>query len=322
MRWNEWYDSKMPLIAACAYDLSLQHPAPWKVSIFKVFIALLFYAFFIAFGYLVNDYSDREVDSRAGKVRVVQSLSDCKAITILVSLFIGGWLALLPYWGDGVQLFGVVSFAYVANVSYSLPPLRLKERGLIGLVCAAVAQRVLPVLIIGIIWQDFHVEIIGWAAIGLLVGIRYILIHQFEDMASDKISGVKNFVSKRPTIIPVLMWVVFISELFFLLGLVYAISQREPLFTWIACLITIYLISYLSLYRTYIGKFDLFSYVYVPLEDVYSIFLPVSLLVLLIKADPLWALLLPIEFLWKYRCIRQYMALPARWITSKFSYSR
>lgn len=105
LRWNEWYDSKMPLIAAYAYDLSLRHPAPWRVSVFKVFIALFFYVLFIAFGYLLNDYSDREVDIRAGKVRVIQSLSNGISIIILTVLFIGGWLVLLPFWKVGIPLF-------------------------------------------------------------------------------------------------------------------------------------------------------------------------------------------------------------------------
>ena len=322
VRWNEWYDSKLPLVAACAYYLSLLHPAPWITSFKKVLISLLFYAFFISFGYLINDYCDRDLDQKAGKVREIHSLSNRVVLILLVLLFAFGWIILIPFWNLGFPLFIMVFISYLISIFYSLPPVRLKERGFLGLLGASIAQRFLPILVMGLIWQDLHIEIIIWALIGFLVGMRYILIHQYEDLAADKTTGVQTFASRRLTFIPILMRIIFICELIALFGIIYLVSKRDILFIWIIGFVALYLVGYFFLYRKYIGRPGLLSFVYVPLEAIYSIFLPISLLVLLIKINPLWALLLPIEVIWKYNCICQYMALPARWLFSKFTLSR
>lgn len=322
LRWNEWYDSKLPLITACAYELSLRRPMGFGASTFKMFTALLFYASFVGFGYLLNDYCDWEVDCKAGKRRGIHSLSKGTAVAILVGLFVGGWLALLPYREAGLQLAIILGFSYLVNISYSLRPLRLKERGLAGLISASVAQRALPILVFGIIWKDLGWAVLGWSTLGFLVGLRYILIHQQEDLLTDRESGVKTFASKHLAILPALMRIIFVSEIFDLLGVLISIAFQNPLFYYYIGLVGLYLIGYLTLYNRYIGKPSLFSYVYVPLEEVYSILLPIGLLLLLIKVQPLWALFLPVEIAWKRRCIKQYMTLPYKWFTRKFLYKK
>jgi 4-hydroxybenzoate polyprenyltransferase len=77
---------------------------------------------------------------------------------------------------------------------YSLRPLRLKERGLLGVLAAATAQRVAPGLVaVGV----FHAATPGvWlflAAVGLH-GVRYILFHQLADAWNDFWTGVQTFV--------------------------------------------------------------------------------------------------------------------------------
>ena len=73
IRLSEWYDSKVPLMLGALmyfYYLDMQQ---YSAEQFLVrFIAYMLYiSMFLAFSYVINDFSDIEVDRKAGKHKPV-----------------------------------------------------------------------------------------------------------------------------------------------------------------------------------------------------------------------------------------------------------
>jgi len=96
---------------------------------------------------LTNDLTDREADLAAGKVRVMSLLPVGAGILIASALFGLGMLNLILA-GGGPGALGAYLAAAVLGVLYSVRPVRLKERGVLGPLTysasAAIAYVVLP----------------------------------------------------------------------------------------------------------------------------------------------------------------------------------
>src|SRR5689334_5081888 len=127
-RWDEWYDQKLPMfLAAICYAAILRdHGAaagPWQIVALLVLFCL-----YAAFGHLVNDYADRDADRRAGKGKVIATLSEATAIAVvIVPLAVTVAIALASFGWDTVAL---ILAALALSAAYSLPPLRLKTQGI------------------------------------------------------------------------------------------------------------------------------------------------------------------------------------------------
>jgi len=153
IRWEEWYDSKLPLLAATAYYLAMCHSLPWPDAVARYSLSIIFCALFLAYGYAVNDYSDLEVDKLAGKRKLIAEIPRTNTLVLLIALVLLGIIVLLPYYQDRKVILAVV-LCYMLGTAYSLPPIRLKERGIASLLGSAIAQRSLPALVIGAVWDS------------------------------------------------------------------------------------------------------------------------------------------------------------------------
>jgi 4-hydroxybenzoate polyprenyltransferase len=78
VRWREWYDSKLPLylVAMVYVVLQMEHPGVMQAKQMAALLAL--FCCYAAFGHIVNDYADRDVDRKAGKKRLLASWSNCR----------------------------------------------------------------------------------------------------------------------------------------------------------------------------------------------------------------------------------------------------
>ena len=87
--------------------------------------------------------------------------------------------------------------ALALSAVYSLPPLRLKTRGVAGLVASTVAQRTAP---LAIAFQALHAWGIGPAlmlALGSCIGLRFMVIHQLHDRENDQRAGLRTFATEH-----------------------------------------------------------------------------------------------------------------------------
>jgi 4-hydroxybenzoate polyprenyltransferase len=157
------------------------------------FSFFLFSIFSTTYGYLVNDLSDRDLDRSHRKSNTFEDDSIRKA-TLIVLLF------LLLSAAFGILFVGKRLFLplwlgwFLVTTCYSLKPIRLKERGKIGLAFVVLAQRVLPTLIVFAVFGH-------WDGITVFVFTLYIFFrgissdvnHQLEDYQNDARTSTATF---------------------------------------------------------------------------------------------------------------------------------
>jgi len=145
---------------------------------------------------MLNDYSDQEVDQRAGKVNIIGEIPQSLALLFLLLVFISGVMVLLLFYRQPFVLWSVV-LAYVLAAAYSLYPMRLKERGFLGLLVGAIAQRVLPAFILFAIYNHWNADTAALLILYAIIGLRWMLIHQILDESNDHKAGVRTFVTQK-----------------------------------------------------------------------------------------------------------------------------
>lgn len=145
VRWRDWGPGKITLFWGLSLYIGVVYEFPFDGFLMTFVAFLIFAATQSTLGYVLNDWSDRELDRRQFKHNSFNGKSQLESILaltlVLVTAFIAGLpLALRPG-------FGLLWFAWAATAaSYSIEPLRLKTRGLVGLLVSVVAQWFLPVL--------------------------------------------------------------------------------------------------------------------------------------------------------------------------------
>lgn len=155
---------------------------------------------FAGFGYLTNDWADMHKDALANKPNALEATSVRQRVGLLALFLLMiaiPWLV-LPFTVTSALFVLIELFLFV---SYAFPPLRLKEKGWIGLVADAGYAHVVPVLFagytFGAVMPSYNIPVkclmltLGiWQAV---VGIRNILLHQIQDAEYDRQSGTRTF---------------------------------------------------------------------------------------------------------------------------------
>jgi 4-hydroxybenzoate polyprenyltransferase len=194
--WRSWglirYNSIWQNVAALFY-VGLARQWFDLAYLRDVAVFLIFSLIGTAYGYLVNDWADVELDRRAGKANVFHGMSRTRAALAVAACFgamipIGLLFArqpgFVPLW---------IAWALAATF-YSLPPVRFKERGGIGLVATIVAQQPIP--------AAMAFAALGYLRTwGALAFIAYITLrgicsdvgHQMRDRERDAAAGAATF---------------------------------------------------------------------------------------------------------------------------------
>lgn len=229
LRWKDWAYSKMPPFFTAGFVFLLTNELPAASSCFRFAAWLLFCAAFLAFGYGVNDFADRDDDRRAGKPNAMLRLRPAVAVAWLLALVALSVVGLIPHLADW-RLSLAVASSYGTAVAYSVPPVRLKERGSAGLISCAIAQRSLPVLVGAALFGRFDLSLWLYCVLFTLVGIRWILLHQIVDAGHDEATGVQTFVTTTGVerSLSVMKKVVFPLELAALAAWLISLSLQLP----------------------------------------------------------------------------------------------
>jgi cytochrome P450/4-hydroxybenzoate polyprenyltransferase len=190
VRWRDWSTSKLPTYLVAVFYALTQRPAPDAGAFAEAAALIALLCLYAAFGHIVNDYADRAADRAAGKAKMIARLDERQALTAVVVPAIGTLLLALAAFGAGTFLLSASAVSVAAI--YSLPPVRLKERGFAAWASAAAAQRTLP---LAIVFQALGAW--DWVAVlivlhGTVVGVRFIVLHQILDRDNDRRSGVRT----------------------------------------------------------------------------------------------------------------------------------
>ncbi|MBP6730552.1 MAG: UbiA family prenyltransferase [Chitinophagales bacterium] len=199
-RVDDWWRSKAAMLMGMVYLFTLWFYIPFAHFAILALLSLATICGFAATGYLLNDFFDRAKDLKAGKRNFLVNRSP----GVIVVCFTGALLCLLFPW---LYLpFTTTSAALMALelsllLVYSLPPIRLKEKGLAGIVTDALYAHTVPVVLAAYTFSLAAQKQIPLAPMALLIGwqtlsgVRNILLHQHDDLNADAKAGSKNWVA-------------------------------------------------------------------------------------------------------------------------------
>jgi hypothetical protein len=197
IRAREWWNYKLPLALAAAYNLAWMQSVPLHTLWLPLLLLIVGGITAGIFASVFNDLLDGREDRAAGKFTGVMMFSRRgKAMLLLLieaSMLTETWL-LAPY-RHAQMAFITIWALYTA---YSLPPIRLKERGVWGALCIAVGEHLLPALMaVGLVVDTSHCVVpTAWFAAlivwSVAVGLRSILWHQLCDYENDRKTHTKT----------------------------------------------------------------------------------------------------------------------------------
>ncbi|TXC74343.1 hypothetical protein FSZ31_06510 [Sphingorhabdus soli] len=198
MRPNTWWHQKLPPVLGVFYATAYRSETALVDLMIPLLALLGSLAVGAAFVSLINDYTDRADDHAAGKANRLDDLSPSVAL-LLVATTITAGLGFLWQFSDRPWLAATYLAAWVVFMLYSLPPIRLKARGLAGVLADATGAHLLPTLLaLQLVWPPAMLiadplwtgTVLTWS---LAYGLRGILSHQLLDLANDRAVALGTF---------------------------------------------------------------------------------------------------------------------------------
>lgn len=304
IRWKEWKTSKLPLVFLFSYYILFVKRAFTFDILLTFFNFVGFMVFYASFGYMINDFSDIEIDKKAGKQKIIAQMKPIWVKMLLVCIALIGFLMTIPFW-DNFIIPIIVVIMYFFCAFYSLPPLRFKEKGWFGLIVASITQRTFPALLCSIIFGYFDWIIFLLLILYLIIGIRKIIVHQLKDYENDLKGKVQTYITSKRLLsgYQLLFKVIIPIEIGLLVVILILFSIEIPM---ILVLIFIYLVtSYFSGFR--LTKECLMNSVLIEesfMHSFYSFYLPIFFTFLLSSLSPWFFLIVTFHLIWVYNIIK------------------
>ncbi|MDY6782551.1 MAG: tetratricopeptide repeat protein [Cyanobacteriota bacterium] len=294
VRSREWWLYKIaPLLSiACAETLFLQLPP--TAATLTTLTALISIASVAAYGYLLNDICDIEADQKANKPNAAANLQPWQRLLLCLLFISTGFVApLLAHLGT-VPL-ALLAANYLLPTLYSVPPLRLKERGIWGLFSDAAGAHLVPTLFVATAFLSQTPDpprnaliFTGLAAAyAFFVGLRAILLHQLWDRDNDINSGISTFATQfQPE--SVRFWInrlVFPVEIALFGSVAVLLSRSAPALVSVFVAYVIFEIARLQVTKTPLDPSPAAGKNIIP-HELYEVWLPLALATLLASRDP------------------------------------
>lgn len=294
-RVREWYDSKIPMMISVFLYFYFLNTEQFSTKQFYIhfFCYFIYLAAFLAFSYLINDYSDMDVDYKAGKEKIILHVPKAIVVAAMLFLILFGNLPLLILVDWNVICVGLSAALYFLGAAYSVKGFRFKEKGLIGLLECSVAQKCFPVLLVPFLIKVDIIPFLLWLLLLFVDGLRYIIIHQVIDVENDIKTGVVTYVSSGKTWYKKGMLAAVALEIL-LVCLLFSQIVMEHWQLWL--FVIYYFVNEWIIGKvicSYLRKAWLYSFEAVPLEDLFNVYIPILLLCgIAFQVPPIWFLVL------------------------------
>jgi len=198
----EWWEFKFSPIFATAYATAFL----LKISIISLWpmLLLLLVALTACAAYVsvINDLTDFKDDQASGKANRLVGKSRAFIITLLACCILSGSAVAIDWRSEPLLLFLYLA-SWIVFTLYSLPPVRLKKRGVFGLLADASGAHLFPTLLAVALVYTWHVgpvDKLWFASVAiwsLSFGLRGILWHQLSDLHNDEKIGLATFARKH-----------------------------------------------------------------------------------------------------------------------------
>jgi 4-hydroxybenzoate polyprenyltransferase len=239
-RTENWWDSKIPPVLAFCYASVLLYDVPPAAAARCLGLILFVGMCAGSYGHLINDLFDIEADRQAGKENPLGRMtSRQKYAACAVTLGLGFAPAALFHYSR--LSLGLLAVEYLLPTIYSAPPLRLKERGVAGVLCDTMGAHAVPCLYTisvlasagtthssaGPWWWLFPACGAIWS---FCLGVKGIIIHEFQDRAGDLQAGVSTLATGLDrSRVRLLVNRVYAAELAAFLALLVSLVRLSPL---------------------------------------------------------------------------------------------
>lgn len=208
LRMSDWWAPKVGPAVAVGYCGALCFDVP-GASMLRLVVVVAVVGFFAgSYGYILNDIFDLEIDRKAGKPNHMESLAAWQRVALCAVTLAGGMGTALEA-RVSARTLGALALEYMVLTVYSMPPIRLKSRGMLGLLCDASGSHVMANLFVLSTLADagrngaglhsahaweFVAAVCAWE---LCLGLMGILLHQVEDRDNDLRAGIETFMTRR-----------------------------------------------------------------------------------------------------------------------------
>lgn len=207
----------------------------------------------------------------------------------------------------------LLAINYLLPTLYSAPPLRLKERGLWGILSDAAGAHLIPTLFVAATFLHlstapqtnaltFSIVAAAWA---FFAGVRGILLHQLWDLDNDLNAGVSTLVTQfQPE--SVRLWInrlVFPCEIILVAGLAVVLSRFFPLLLGFFTVYVLVTITKLNVTKTPLNPSPSIGHNIIP-HDLYEVWLPLALAILLATRHPVFIILFGLTLVLFYPSIK------------------
>jgi len=222
IRWHDWAIDKLPVLFGLSFYIILSQTTYNSNQLADFFVFLIFSISSTIFGYMINNYADLKIDLEQGKENAMADFSPAgRIVFLLIITFIVITSGL--FFKDKNYFLWLWAIQFFISAFYSLPPIRFKERGFVGLVIPFLAQLVVPTLIVFSIFGFVtSIEITIFLLYGFFKGGAYDIGHQFHDFMGDTKTSTKTFaVTRGRHIVKAIFKSFLVVERFFFLAILY-----------------------------------------------------------------------------------------------------
>jgi len=185
--------------------------------LWKVLSLIASLGLYLVYMFLVNDYFDMPTDKIAGKKRQIHDMPSVQVVGLILLIMLLSYVVTIFLVGQPLYTL-IYVMAYFLATLYSAPPLRLKSKGLLGTICAALIEKPLPALLVFSFFQYFELDALIVFLFFFLLQVEMITHHQFLDYEGDLKSQVRTYVvetglDKASRILNYLQLLVFLFSL-------------------------------------------------------------------------------------------------------------
>jgi hypothetical protein len=247
IRSQEWWAHKLPPLLAIGYATSLMSPIPlYKVALWLIFLlsSLVVGAIYVS---VINDITDLEEDLASGKSNRIQQVPvKYRWLIPAACVLIGFGFGYLLY--PDVLSCLLYLLSWIVFSLYSIKPVRLKNRGIWGVLADGCGSHVFTSLLMVSSVSYITNQSINWlwfCAAGiwaLCYGLRGILWHQFADRDNDIKVQLNTYASKiTPNSFIFKGRILFTVELLALSTMLYALNLAAPIIALVLYCILIFI---------------------------------------------------------------------------------
>ena len=263
---NWWYSKVAPAIAI-SYCAALMYQVPAWATARSILLIAFVGLCAGSYGHIINDVYDIEVDRNAGKRNHMARFKPWQRFAFC-ALTLGLGFAPVLFVSYSPTSLLLIAIEFLLPTIYSIPPIRLKGRGALGLVCDSLGAHMVPCLYVisvlahvagnpSLIHTTRSILFISCTAVwALTLGLIGILIHEFEDRENDLRSGIRTFATDVDfSVVRLPMTIFYIIELCAFAGMVtilFPVAPAVAIATGLfALMVTVKLASHWPHYRHY-----------------------------------------------------------------------